>query len=221
MLFVTCPKNIFAPMIFLHRPNIFIPQLHLPSWPWFWWAAASFKFYPWIGSAWHSFHPTHWSSNSSDRLDHPSAHRSHVIFICIQILDFLNLRFMCHQWWLTIYSSQPTHPHLWKLGLVGVKGDDHLVRELVRQVCPKHLVVLSLKHFTRHTTKYIIISDLRDSISCLVCWGHLNVEHVLTNPLLLVDVTEGLHQVLARCLHRCNGGAVSQKEAFLGWNCSS
>ena len=36
--------------------NIFIPQLHLPSWPWFWWAA-SFKFYPWIGSAWHSFHP--------------------------------------------------------------------------------------------------------------------------------------------------------------------
>jgi hypothetical protein len=39
-----------------------------------------------------------------------------------------------------------TYPHLRELGLVGVERDDHLVRDLVCQVSPQHLVILSLQN---------------------------------------------------------------------------
>ena len=35
---------------------------------------------------------------------------------------------------------------------------------------------------------------------------YLDIEHVLAHPLLLVNITESLHQVLAGCLHGCTEG---------------
>ena len=66
----------------------------------------------------------------------------------IQLIDWTTPMLKGTTLYIFSGGTHSTHPHLWKLSLVGVKGDDHLVRELVSQIRPKHLVVLSLQHFT-------------------------------------------------------------------------